>query len=167
MAWQNSSPFPAQLPSWEPARQLFAMDCPLTSEDCFEDGVTFSPTPISFAELLDCNHIKCRVWSCQHLPFKYALSADRRDRKDILADINGAPTGANGRIDCFKFEVSCTATSEDDLEQLGSAFSVVLLLNGVALACGDDTALLGSAGFELSTSPELEPFPPPFGFFTD
>lgn len=82
-----------------------------------------------------------------------------------LFKIKGAPTGANGRIDCFKFEASCVATVEDDFEQLGSAFSVDLLLSGVASDGGDDTVLLGSTGLEFSTLPELETVPPPFGLF--
>lgn len=59
----------------------------------------------------------------------------------------------------------CVATVEDDFEQLGSAFSVDLLLSGVASDGGDDTVLLGSTGIEFSTLPELETVPPPFGLF--
>lgn len=81
-----------------------------------------------------------------------------------LFEIKGAPTGANGRIDCFKFEASRGATVEDDFEQVRSAFSVDLL-SGVASDGGDDTVLLGSTGLEFSTLPELETVPPPFGLF--
>lgn len=52
-----------------------------------------------------------------------------------LLKIKGAPTGANGRIDCFKLEGSDVATGEDDFEQESSALFADLLLSGTTSVC--------------------------------